>query len=251
MFIKRVILSLACSAIALTLLAQSSLKSYSTYSCSDQESVESLMKYCPGLQIWDNHDRNFPCFVSVIKLNSNYSTKESEFHYSPEKIKSLKELNLTKDNVLEANPFLVTLVKVFEGKLVKIQVPTVYWNITHKKKDRYKDLTITDFQLKRLLTYSVVDGRLFFFVQGSNNTVLCYYYKSLGSLIYENIGEVYNLDKNSIIYFSEWLKSIPVLDFTNEWKSLIANIVAKSEGKTTYVCELDLSSRTVVRTINF
>ena len=152
-------------------------------------------------------------------------------------------------NVLEANPFLVTLVKVFEGKLVKIQVPTVYWNITHKKKDRYKDLTIVDFQLKRLLTYSVVDGRLFFFVQGSN-TVLCYYYKSLGSLIYENIGEVYNLDKNSIIYFSEWLKSIPVLDFTNEWKSLIANIVVKSEGKITYVCELDLSSRTV-RTTNF
>lgn len=241
MFIKRVVLSILFSVIALTLMAQ---VSYSTYDCSDELSYSELRdRYCPNLQIWDNHDRNFPCVVSIIKLAGVYTQTEDYKPYFDKRddiyFKSIS--TMTSQNVISSTPFTVTVKLDIDGKNYILPIPTVDWNITHKKEYRYRDFSVKDFQLKRLVGIAQVDGRWFFFIKKNNQTMTCFYYKSLGTFIWSNFGEVVLMNEESTKYLIAWLNTIPVYNVSNKWKGLITHVVSKSEGKIKFVVDIPLN----------
>lgn len=256
MYFKRIVLSIVGIAIALGLTAQSVYDiSYSTYNCPDNLPYKTLLdKYCPNLQLWNNHDKNFPCHVSMIKLNGHYSNCEEAKEYYPMSDEELKFIqSIRKSDLAFTNPFLVTLYRNFNGKRTKVNIPTTYWNITHKKSERVKDFIIKDFQLKRLVAAVYFDERLFFFIKKDETSMTCYYYKSIGTFIYSNYGEVTAIDDNySINYFLTWLYSIPLPSLPEkEGKELLALIVSKADGKVQFTIDLpfvfkDNSSRSIL-----
>ena len=243
MYFKRIVLSVVGIAIALALTAQSVYDiSYSTYNCPDNLPYGTLLdKYCPNLQLWNNHDKNFPCHVSVIKLNGHYSDCKEAKEYYPMSDKELKFIqSIRKSDLAFTNPFLVTLYRNFNGKRINVNIPTTNWNITHKKPERVKDFIIKDFQLKRLVAVVYFDNRLFFFIKKDETSMTCYYYKSIGTFVYSNYGEVTAIDDNdSINYFLIWLASIPLPSLPKEeGQKLLSLIVSKADGKNQFTIDL-------------
>lgn len=94
--------------------------------------------------------------------------------------------------------------------------------------------------MKWLVAVVYFDNRLFFFVKKNETSMTCYYYKSIGTFIYSNYGEVTAIDDNySINYFLTWLYSIPLPSLPEEeGKKLLALIVSKANGKMHFTIDL-------------
>ncbi len=270
MSIKKFVLSIVGIAIALALPAQSVYNiSCSTYDAPNNLPYKVLLdKYCPNLQMWNNYKENFPCYVSAIKVHGHYSLPNEVEKYCYKDDDYFKEIaSYKKENIESHNPFIVTLYRSIKGNVHQISIPTVYWNIAHKKSERFRDFIIKDFKLNRLIAIGVTDyGEMFFFIKNNEKSMTCYYYDSLDAFIYSNYGKIKShddvvhdlivahkngtppsedneaIDEDTIDYIKAWLANIPILDASpyllNEGKDVLDYIKSQLKGRKIYSIDL-------------
>lgn len=211
MFIKRVILSLACSAIALTLLAQ--VHWVSTMNIKGNEKIST---YVPQENSWYSEGFNYSLYVCYNKPKSgarelDISKSILNSNYISEYLEIISKIPTSK--VVLSDPLVLTVISKIKGFE---SIPVPLWNITHAPEERFQDFGIRDFLTSKCEAVALVENSISFFVRKDLETVTLYFYKDMESFVSHNLGySAYKLTDLGKRELAKWLYYIPVKDITN------------------------------------
>lgn len=259
MYLKRIALSIVGIAIALALTAQSVYDiSYSTYNCPDNLPYQILKnKYCPYGKLWDEHGNNYPITPPKSKLFEDEYTDAIRPHFETRDSMYYKIVsNLKREDVIICDPFELWFIEERERPMVSnFSIPITDWNITHKKKDRFKDFIIKDFRVRDVIVVRRAGDGIIFFIKKNSEEVTCYYYESLIAFVEHNHGDALKYMKyigQEVRYekmtkydtkpIELWLKSIPMKTANQGSGDGAVNYIMKLAGdKKVYSVDLSLS----------
>ena len=208
MYFKSIFLSIICSTIAFTSVAQVSW--LSTMHIKDASKV---MEYLPPKNAWYGKGFNhslYYCYNTPKKGARSFDSSKDILgsEYANEFIRITAKIPVS--DVIAKDPFVVIVSK--KGDL--IDIPTPVWNVTHNPDERFQDFGIRDFLTSKCEAVAFVETSISFFVRKDQSTVTLFFYKDMNTFVSHNLGKLYALTDLGERELLKCLYYAPVKDIT-------------------------------------
>ena len=234
MYFKSIFLSIICSTIAFTSVAQ--VPWLSTMHIKDASKV---MEYLPPKNAWYGKGFNhslYYCYNTPKKGARSFDSSKDILgsEYANEFIRITAKIPVS--DVIAKDPFIVIVSK--KGDL--IDIPTPVWNVTHNPDERFQDFGIRDFLTSKCEAVAFVKTSISFFVRKDQSTVTLFFYKDMNTFVSHNLGKLYALTDLGERELLKCLYYAPVKDITKYVQKVLLDIYNNVDGF--YKLEFDSSS---------
>ena len=224
MYFKSIFLSIICSTIAFTSVAQVSW--LSTMHIKDASKV---MEYLPPKNAWYGKGFNhslYYCYNTPKKGARSFDSSKDILgsEYANEFIRITAKIPVS--DVIAKDPFVVIVSK--KGDL--IDIPTPVWNVTHNPDERFQDFGIRDFLTSKCEAVAFVETSISFFVRKDQSTVTLFFYKDMNTFVSHNLGKLYawtDLGERELL---KCLYYAPVKDITKYVQKVLLDIYNNVDG---------------------
>lgn len=225
MYFKSIFLSIICSAIAFTTVAQVPWLSTIGIKYNDK-----LVKFLPPSQAWYSKGFNhsvYYCYNSPKKGARRFDSSRDILNskYANEFLESVSNVPLKA--VVDKDPFVV-IVSNKDGELTDI--PTPVWNVTHNPDERFQDFGIRDFLTSKCEAVAFVETSISFFVRKDQSTVTLFFYKDMNTFVSHNLGKSHALTDLGERELVRWLYYVPVKDITKYVQKVLLDIYNNVDG---------------------
>ena len=224
MYFKSIFLSIICSTIAFTSVAQVSW--LSTMHIKDASKV---MEYLPPKNAWYGKGFNhslYYCYNTPKKGARSFDSSKDILgsEYANEFIRITAKIPVSA--VIAKDPFVVIVSK--KGDL--IDIPTPVWNVTHNPDERFQDFGIRDFLTSKCEAVAFVETSISFFVRKDQSTVTLFFYKDMNTFVSHNLGKLYALTDLGERELLKCLYYAPVKDITKYVQKVLLDIYNNVDG---------------------
>ena len=224
MYFKSIFLSIICSTIAFTSVAQVSW--LSTMHIKDASKV---MEYLPPKNAWYGKGFNhslYYCYNTPKKGAPSFDSSKDILgsEYANEFIRITAKIPVS--DVIAKDPFVVIVSK--KGDL--IDIPTPVWNVTHNPDERFQDFGIRDFLTSKCEAVAFVETSISFFVRKDQSTVTLFFYKDMNTFVSHNLGKLYALTDLGERELLKCLYYAPVKDITKYVQKVLLDIYNNVDG---------------------
>ena len=224
MYFKSIFLSIICSTIAFTSVAQVSW--LSTMHIKDASKV---MEYLPPKNAWYGKGFNhslYYCYNPHKKGARSFDSSKDILgsEYANEFIRITAKIPVS--DVIAKDPFVVIVSK--KGDL--IDIPTPVWNVTHNPDERFQDFGIRDFLTSKCEAVAFVETSISFFVRKDQSTVTLFFYKDMNTFVSHNLGKLYALTDLGERELLKCLYYAPVKDITKYVQKVLLDIYNNVDG---------------------
>lgn len=224
MYFKSIFLSIICSTIAFTSVAQVSW--LSTMHIKDASKV---MEYLPPKNAWYGKGFNhslYYCYNTPKKGARSFDSSKDILgsEYANEFIRITAKIPVS--DVIAKDPFVVIVSK--KGDL--IDIPTPVWNVTHNPDERFQDFGIRDFLTSKCEAVAFVETSISFFVRKDQSTGTLFFYKDMNTFVSHNLGKLYALTDLGERELLKCLYYAPVKDITKYVQKVLLDIYNNVDG---------------------
>ena len=224
MYFKSIFLSIICSAIAFTSVAQ--VPWLSTMHIKDASKV---MEYLPPKNAWYGEGFNhslYYCYNTPKKGARSFDPSKDILgsEYANEFIRITTKIPVS--DVIAKDPFIVIVSK--KGDL--IDIPTPVWNVTYNPDERFQDFGIRDFLTSKCEAVAFVETSISFFVRKDQSTVTVFFYKDIDTFVSHNLGKSYALTDLGERELLKCLYYAPVRDITKYVQKVLLDMYNKLDG---------------------
>ena len=224
MYFKSIFLSIICSTIAFTSVAQVSW--LSTMHIKDASKV---MEYLPPKNAWYGKGFNhslYYCYNTPKKGARSFDSSKDILgsEYANEFIRITAKIPVS--DVIAKDPFVVIVSK--KGDLIDIPAPV--WNVTHNPDERFQDFGIRDFLTSKCEAVAFVETSISFFVRKDQSTVTLFFYKDMNTFVSHNLGKLYALTDLGERELLKCLYYAPVKDITKYVQKVLLDIYNNVDG---------------------